>query len=151
MLPACTFPWARNAKLSGLARHQLAVLSLAVIAIISSFWFLLDVLGTATHSTSSFGVAAFEDRFNGFDKTVKPNTVYGYISDTPPNDPSSLAEFHLTQYVLAPAMIEATTHEKLVIVNYHSKSLDMQLLRANHLRPYTEIGTGLALALGDQR
>lgn len=129
----------------------MAVLSLAIVAIASSFWFLLDVLGTATKSKPSFGVAAFEDRFNGFGRTMKPNTVYGYISDTPSNDPSALAEFHLTQYVLAPAMIQATTHQKLVIVNYHGKDLDMRLLRANHLRPYTNIGTGLALVLGDPR
>jgi len=149
-LPACTFPWACSVKLIGLARHQFVVITLAAIALVSSFWFLLDVLGTANHSRQTFGVAAFENRFNDLPKTVRPHTVYGYLSDTPANDPSGLAEFHLTQYVLAPAIIRPSTHETLVIVNYHSKDLDMKLLSANHLRPYRNIGTGVALCLGDK-
>jgi hypothetical protein len=133
-----------------LARHQFALITLAAIALVSSFWFLLDVLGTATHSKQTFGVTAFENRFNDFPKTVQPHTVYGYLSDTPASDPSALAEFHLTQYVLAPAIIRLSTHENLVIVNYHSKDLDMKLLSANHLRPYRTIGNGVALCRGDK-
>jgi hypothetical protein len=132
-----------------LARHQFAVLFLAAIAIASSFWFLVDVLGTATHTTQAFGVTAFENRFNGFGKTVQPGTVFGYLSDNPPNDASALAEFHVTQYVLAPAIVKPTTHEKLVIVNYHSKNLDMRLLLANHLRALQKIGNGITLCQGE--
>jgi hypothetical protein len=128
-----------------LARHQFAVLSLAAIAIVSSFWFLLDVLGTAAHSTRTFGVAAFENRFNDFRKTVQPHTVYGYLSDNPPNDPSALAEFHLTQYTLAPAIVKPSPDESLVIVNYHGKQFDPKLLQANHLAPVQDFGNGVAL------
>jgi hypothetical protein len=128
-----------------LARHQFAVLALAAIALASSFWFLLDVLGTATHSKRTYGVAAFENRFNEFRKTIQPHTVYGYLSDNPPNDPSALAEFHLAQYTLAPATIRPSTAENLVIVNYHGKALDMKLLVTNHLAPYKDFGNGVAL------
>jgi hypothetical protein len=128
-----------------LARHQFAVFSLAAIALVSSFWFLLDVLGAATHRTQAFGVTAFENRFNDFPKPIQPHTVYGYLSDNAPNDPSALAEFHLTQYTLAPAIVRPSVTEKLVIVNYHSKQLDMRLLRANHLRPLRNVGTGVML------
>ena len=147
---ACTFPWARSAKLIGLARHRFAVITLAAIALVSSFWFLLDILGAVNHSRQTFGVGAFENRFNDFPKTIPPHTVYGYLSDTQPNDPSALAEFRLTQYVLAPAIIKPSTHENLVIVNYHSKDLDMKLLAANHLRPLRNIGNGLTLCQGDK-
>ena len=129
-----------------MARHQFAVFSLAAIALVSSFWFLLDVLGTLTHTKPSFGVAAFENRFAEFRKAVEPHTVYGYLSDTPPNDPSALAEYHLTQYTLAPVIVKPTVDENLVIVNYHSKQLDMKLLRANHLLPYRDYGNGVALS-----
>jgi hypothetical protein len=129
-----------------LARHKFAVLSLAAIALVSSFWFLLDVLGTATHSKPSFGVAAFEARFAAFRKTIQPHTVYGYLSDNSPNDPSALAEFHLTQYVLAPAIIRPSTRENLVVVNYHSKQLNGKLLMDNRLLPYQDFGNGVALA-----
>jgi len=128
-----------------LARHQFAVLSLAAIALVSSFWFLLDVLGTATHSPLIFGVVAFENRFSDFRKLVRSHTVYGYISDNPPNNPSALAEFHLTQYTLAPAIIKPSPNESLVIVNYHSKQLDMKQLQANHLALLQDFGNGVAL------
>jgi hypothetical protein len=128
-----------------LARHQFAVFSLAAIALISSFWFLLDVLGAATRTKRTFGVAAFESRFGDFPKTIQPHAVYGYLSDNPPNDPSALAEFHLTQYTLAPAVIKPSADENMVIVNYHTKDLDVRLLRANHLAPFRQLGTGLHL------
>ena len=128
-----------------MARHQLAVFALTAIALASSFWFLLDVLGTATRRTQAFGVTAFENRFNDFPKPIQPHTVYGYLSDNAPNDPSALAEFHLTQYTLAPAIVKASINENLVIVNYHSKQLDMRLLKANHLRPLRSVGTGVML------
>ncbi len=134
-----------------MARYKFAVLSLAAIALISSFWFLLDVLGAATRRTKSFGVAAFEDRFNNLRQTVQPGAVFGYVSDTRPNDPSALAEFHLTQYTLAPAIIKPTANESLVIVNYHGKQLDPKLLQANHLRPLQSFGDGIELCRGEKR
>ncbi len=150
-MPACTFQWARSVKLIGLARHKFAVLSLAAIALVSSFWFLLDVLGAATQRTQAFGVAAFENRFNDFRKTIQPHTVYGYLSDTPDTDISALAEFHLTQYTLAPAIIRPSAHENLVIFNYHGKQMDMKLLQANHLGVLRLVGNGLALCRGEKR
>ncbi len=111
----------------------------------------MDVLGAATRSKPSFGVAAFENRFNGFAANIKPHAVYGYLSDNPPNDPSAQAEFHLTQYVLAPAIVTPSANEHYVIVNYHGKDLDPKLLSANRLRPFRSIGTGLELCLGEKR
>ncbi|MGP0075241.1 MAG: hypothetical protein ACLPWF_25290 [Bryobacteraceae bacterium] len=127
-----------------MGRHKFVVLSLMAVALGSSFWFLLDVLGLATHRAPTFGVEQFENRFHDFPKT-EPNTVFGYASDARPNDPSGLFEFHLTQYTLAPAIIKPTVDENLVIVNYHAKQLDPRLLRANHLVPYKDLGNGIAL------
>jgi hypothetical protein len=134
-----------------LARHQFAILSLAAIALASSLWFLLDVLASATHRAQNFGVSAFESRFSDFPKTIQPHSVFGYLSDNSPSDPSALAEFHLTQYALAPAIVKPSVHEDLVIVNYHSKQLDMKLLVANRLRPLRGIGNGITLCRGEKR
>ena len=128
-----------------LGRHRFAVLSLAAIALVSSFWFLVDVMGTVTHRTRTYGVAAFENRFNDLRPTMQPHAVYGYVSDNPPNDPSALAELHLTQYTLAPAIIRPTTGEDLIVVNYHSKQLDINFLRVNRLVPFHDFGNGVAL------
>lgn len=135
-----------NVKIIDLARHHFAVISLAAIVLVSSFWFLLDVLGAATHANKGFGVAAFESRFDSFRQAVQPHGVYGYLSDNPPNDPSAAAEYHLTQYVLAPAIIKPDSTENLVVVNSHSKNLDWKLLHDHHLVPVQDFGNGVALA-----
>jgi hypothetical protein len=127
-----------------LGRQKFVVLSLGAIALVSSFWFLLDILGAVAHRTPVLRVAEFEDRFVNFPKT-EPHMVYGYVSDNAPNDTRSLWEYHLTQYVLAPAIIKASANEPLVIVNYHSKDLDFRFLHNNHLDPYRDFGNGVAL------
>jgi len=118
---------------------------LTAIALVSSFWFLLDVLGVAAQRAPSFRVADFESRFATFPKT-DPHALYGYVSDNPPNDPSALAEFHLTQYVLAPAIVTPSANRDLVVINYHSKQLDYKILRASNLFPVRDFGNGVALA-----
>jgi hypothetical protein len=133
-----------------LARHKFAVIALAAIALCSILWALLDILG-AVSQNQVFGVAAFENRFNEFRKTVQPHSVYGYLSDNLPNDPSALPEFYLTQYTLAPAIVKPTTAERLVIVNFHDNKPDAKLLRANGLAQVQNFGNGVVLCRRIQR
>jgi hypothetical protein len=128
-----------------LARHKFAVIALAAIALCSTFWSLLDLLGAVSQSGQAFGVAAFEKRFDEFRKTVQPHSVLGYISDNPPNDPSARPEFFLTQYTLAPAIVKPTADERLVIANFHKNQPDQKLLRANKLVPVEDFGNGVVL------
>jgi hypothetical protein len=127
-----------------LGRHKIVVLLLGVVALASSFWFLLDVLSTAVGRTRTLSAGDFEARFANFPKPGA-DAVFGYLSDNQPNDPRALFEYHLTQYVLAPAIIKPTANMDLVVMNYHSKDLDFRLLHANHLDPYQEYGNGIAL------
>ena len=99
----------------------------------------------ATQRAPTFQVADFEKRFATFPKT-DPHTLYGYVSDNPPNSPAALAEFHLTQYVLAPAIVTPSADRDLVVINYHSKQLDYRVLRAARLAPVRDFGNGVALA-----
>jgi hypothetical protein len=128
-----------------LARHQFAVLALAAVALGSSFWLLLDLVGAYSRNSGTFGVAAFEDRFSEFRKTIAPHSVYGYLSDNPSNDPSNLAEYYLTQYTLAPAIIKPSPDEDLVVMNFHSASPDRAALQARHLVPVQTFGNGVLL------
>jgi hypothetical protein len=134
-----------------LARHQFAVIALAAIALASSFWQLLDLLSDYTRTTATFGVASFEDRFSEFRKTLAPNTVLGYLSDNPVNDPSNPSEFNLTQYTLAPAIVKPFSNERLVVLNYHSSSPDQAVLRSRHLAPIHDFGKGVLLCRNDAR
>jgi hypothetical protein len=87
-----------------LARHQFAVIALLGIAVASIFWVLLDVAGAYTRSGRSYGVDNFENRFGDLPKAATPRSVFGYVSDNRPDDPSDQAEYYLTQYTLAPAI-----------------------------------------------
>jgi len=125
------------------------VIALAAFALASSFWLLLDLISVYTRSADTFGVASFEDRFAEFQKTLAPHTVLGYLSDNPVNDPSNQAEFNLTQYTLAPAIVEPSFYERLVVLNYHSGKPDLAGLRARHLTPVRDFGKGVMLCRND--
>jgi hypothetical protein len=134
-----------------LARHQFAVIALAAVALASSFWLLLDLISAYSRNTATFGVASFEDRFSEFRKTLPPHTVLGYLSDNPVNDPSNQAEFNLTQYTLAPAIVKPSIDEHLIVMNYHSSTPDPAALRARHLVPVQDFGHGVLLCRNDAR
>jgi hypothetical protein len=134
-----------------LVRHQFAVIALAALALASSFWVLLDLVSVYTRNTATFGVASFEDRFSEFRKTLAPQSVLGYLSDNPVNDPSNQSEFNLTQYTLAPAIVKPSIDERLVVVNYHSGTPDLAALRARHLVPLRDFSKGVLLCRNDAR
>ena len=134
-----------------MARHQFAVIALAAVALASSFWLLLDLISVYSRDTT-FGVAAFEDRFAEFRKTITPHTVLGYLSDNAVNDPSNQAEFNLTQYTLAPALVKPSIDEHLIVMNYHtSNAPDPVALRARHLVAIQDFGHGVLLCRNDAR
>jgi len=128
-----------------LGRHQFAVIALLAIALASSFWVLLDVAGDYSKNSASFGVASFENRFNELRKAIPPQTVLGYTSDNPPDDPSDQAEFYLTQYTLAPAIVTSSIQERLVVANFHNPQPNYAALQAKHLMPLRDYGNGVIL------
>ena len=127
------------------------MIALAAFALASSFWLWLDLISVYTRSTETFGVASFEDRFSEFRKSLPPHSVLGYLSDNPLNDPSNRAEFNLTQYTLAPAIVKPSINEPLVVVNYHNGKSDLAALRARHLVPIRDFGKGVLLCRNDTR
>ena len=147
----CIFLSVHNVKLIGLARHQFAVIALAAVALASSFWLLLDLFSIYSKNAASFGVASFEDRFSELQKTLSPHTVLGYLSDNPVTDPSNQAEFNLTQYTLAPALVKSSIDEHLVVLNYHSTTPDFPALRARHLVAVRAFGRGVLLCRNDTK
>lgn len=107
-------------------------------------WQLLDLLGALNRGVD-FGVPAFESRFDQIRPALKPHTVYGYTSDNPPNDPSYLAEYYLTQYTLSPAIIKPDINEELVVMNFHTERPDQAALHAMRLMPVQTYGHGVML------
>lgn len=127
-----------------MVRHKFAVIALAVVALGTGFWELLDLVGASNRGVD-FGVAAFESRFDEFRATIKPHSTFGYVSDNPPNDPSYLSEYYLTQYTLAPAIIKSDPNEDLVIINFHTERPDQAAMHALNIVPVAVYGHGVIL------
>ena len=123
----------------------MAVITLLGIAVASIFWVLLDVAGAYSRGVNSYGVDNFENRFGDLPKAATPQTVFGYTSDNRPDDPSDQAEFYLTQYTLAPAIVVGTTTERDVVANMHAANPDMKVLQARQLMPVRNFGNGILL------
>jgi hypothetical protein len=125
-----------------LSRHRFAVAALISIALASSLWFLLDVITAYSYlkNTYAFGVPNFDSRFELLHKSMPPRSVLGYVSDNPANNAQSQAEFYLTQYALAPAIIKASTEEHFVVANFHTNSPNAAMLKAKHLMLVQDFG-----------
>jgi len=134
-----------------LARHQFAVVALATIALASSFWLLLDVVSAYSNRSRTLGVDSFEDRFRELRKALAPHSEVGYISDNPTNDEAAQAEFYLTQYTLAPTIVDASPNRPLVVANYHSPQPDLAKLQAQHLVLLQDFGNGVLLCHNEAR
>ncbi len=87
----------------------------------------------------------FENRFADLPKAATPQTVFGYISDNRPDDPSDQAEFYLTQYTLAPAIVVSNINERQVVANMHAATPDMRPLQARGFLPIRNFGNGIFL------
>jgi hypothetical protein len=125
-----------------LGRHQFAVFALISISLASTLWYLLDVIRAhnVLKDTYAFGVPDFDSRFEALHKSMPPRSVLGYVSDNPANNAQSQAEFYLTQYALAPAIVKATTEEHFVVANFHTNSPNAAMLRARNLTLVRDFG-----------
>lgn len=120
-------------------------MTLAALALASSFWAFLDLVGDYSRNAGTFGFEAFDNRFNNLRKTVTPDSVFGYFSDNPEATTVNQAEFYLTQYALAPALVVQSANEPLVVANTHTATLNAAALQAAHLTPIQDFGSGVIL------
>jgi hypothetical protein len=120
-------------------------LALICIALASSLWFLLDVIMAYTYlrDTYAFGVPNFDSRFEVLHKSMPPRSVLGYVSDNPANNTQSQAEFYLTQYALAPAIVKASTEEHFVVANFHNNAPNAAMLKAKNLVLVQDFGNAV--------
>ena len=100
---------------------------------------MLDVISAYNFSRSAgaFGVPALKSASQTLHKSMQAKSALGYVSDNPANNTQAQAEFYLTQYALAPAIIKASTEEPLVVANFHTNQPDQALLsgQASHAGP----------------
>jgi hypothetical protein len=126
-----------------LIRHQIAVLLLIGVSIISGLSMLLDVY--KSYSDGPAQIAVFQARFASIRKALPAHGVVGYATDAAPDQTTRATEYYLTQYALSPVVVEDTSKQSLVVANFHSDSPNPQVLRALHLVPVQNFGNGVFL------
>ena len=89
-----------------------------VLALLSGFRFLLDVVAAQTPDAAS-SISTFDTRFSAVKTAIPGTTVLGYYSDSDMRDVAVQAEYHVAQYALAPIVLVNKTDTKLVLGMLH--------------------------------
>lgn len=122
---------------------MLAVTLVSLGSICNLFLRVSDVYASAP---AQDGVSEFTSRFDELRQMLPSKGIIGYMSDPeiPAGDANAQAEFHLTQYAVAPVIVVASTDQPYVIGNFHSV-VSTGSLKDRGLRLVREFGKGIAL------
>ncbi len=100
-------------------RIHVAAIGLVVLALLSGFRFLLDVVATPTPDAAS-SISTFDTRFAAVKSAVPAGTVLGYFTDSDMQDVAVQAEYHVAQYAMAPIVILYRSDQQLVLGMLHN-------------------------------
>jgi hypothetical protein len=125
------------------AKAQAGLYALLALALISSLSFLLDSIKYfRMNGTELTGSSGYIVRFDALRKELPTFGKVGYWSNAD-QDPGDL-EFHLTQFALAPTLLEKTTSHQLVVGNI-AKDPKPEELQAMGLTLVKDYGLGVVL------
>jgi hypothetical protein len=119
---------------------------LASVALLSSFRLLLEAWGQyAIMADQPQSVPAFIARFDEFKKAVPKAGTIGYVTDEVRDPNTAIAEYYVTQYALAPLVVENTyTNQRFVVANFHKATPEADLAKRG-LALVQDFGNGVEL------
>ena len=102
-------------------RTKLGMVLLASIAALSSLKLLPDAWKqrAVMAAEPGAGIPAYIARFDAIRNALPSQGVIGYITDQVRDPNRAIAEYHLTQYALAPVLVTNSWNEKYVVGNFH--------------------------------
>jgi len=131
-------------------RIRLGVLVLGFFSLLSSWdqftahWKDFDLkLSLQGHD----GVTIYERRFQEIKPLLPAQGVVGYVSDAQDEG----AEFYLTQYSLAPLIIDKTQPYEFVVGNFVNRTVDASKLTKMSLSLRRDFGNGIKLFTVDSK
>jgi hypothetical protein len=131
---------------------RLVVYALVLISLLGQVPLLQRALRLLTESPSGDPVAAAERRLADVRSVLHGVRRAGYVTDIPGDsigtDAAATERYFLTQYVLAPILLERGTAGEYVVGNFSGGRIPE---RYAHLRVIREFGKGLVLLEGDGR
>ena len=123
-----------------------AILSVAAVSLLSVGRLFFQVADFYPKAPSPDGVTEFEGRFAVLRGMLPPKGIIGYMTDpeTPPTDTNAQAEYHLTQYALAPVLVVNSSQQRFVVGNFH-RAVTTGALRDRGFKTLREFGNGIVL------
>jgi len=123
-----------------------AILLVAAVSLLSVGRLFFQVADFYPKAPSPDGVTEFEGRFAVLRGMLPPKGIIGYMTDpdTPAADTNAQAEYHLTQYALAPILVVNSSQQRFVIGNFH-RAVTTGGLRDRGFKTLREFGNGIVL------
>ena len=139
-----------KAKFDYIQRIRVGILVLGFFSLVSSWglfanhWKDFDLkLSLQGHD----GVTIYERRFQEIKPLLPAQGVVGYVSDAQDEG----AEFYLTQYSLAPLIIDKTQPHEFVVGNFANRTVDASKLTKMTLTLRKDFGNGIKLFTVDSK
>ena len=123
-----------------------ATACLAAVSLLSMGRLFLQVSDFYPKAPSVDGVTEFDGRFGAVRGLLPPKGIIGYMTDaeTPAGDVNAQAEYHLTQYALAPVLVVKSDQQRFVVGNFH-RTVTTGSLRDRGFKLVQSFGNGIVL------
>jgi len=125
-------------------RVRLGALVLIFFSLLSS-WGLFKKSRNNYNPLDDYGghqdVARYEERLAGIKRELAGQDIVGYVSDMPLYN----AEFYMTQYALAPVILDPTKARKVMVGNFSFNSVDVSTVSYLPLTLQRDFGNGVKL------
>ena len=124
-----------------------AIILLILLSVISITLLFKDTLASMPNRGKD-PIAAYEERFSGLKSILPGQSIVGYITDLTQEqlayNSSYIAEYFLTQYALAPIIVDNNSDHQLIIGNFHHQPLPAEL-SGKGLRVVKDLENGVML------
>ena len=133
-------------------RAKAAMAVLAVLALASNLRFLIDAAGQYLSPNRVItDIRLFAPRYAEMRKDLAPGEVVGYLTDVPdPRATSAIAEYNVTQYALAPVIVQYSNDADKLVTNFH-KPPSPSLYESHGFRLVKDYGNGAMLLARTKR
>jgi len=127
-------------------RNLGATACLAAVSLLSTGRLFIQVSDFYPKAPAVDGVTEFDGRFAALRSLLPPKGIIGYMTDaeTPAGDVNAQAEYHLTQYALAPVLVVNSAHHRFVVGNFH-RTVTAGSLRDRGYKLVQSFGNGIVL------
>ena len=130
-----------RARIARITRAGVAVILLAGIAVLSTAQLVVWAVTQRFYSGQTDEISGYERRLAGLRRMLPRRGVVSYVSDQPDSD----KERYLTQYALAPLLLDLAPQHGLGVGNFFDPASGPALVAAGPFEVLRDLGEGVML------